>query len=254
MSSLIEAADITKVYIAGKIRVEALRGVTLKVDAGEFVSIMGPSGSGKSTLMNILGCLDRPSAGSYRLAGAEVAHKGDGRLADVRNRVVGFIFQTFNLLPRLNARRNVELPLVYRGLGARERRRLAEAALKGVGLGDRMHHLPGELSGGQQQRVAIARAMASAPQVVLADEPTGNLDTHSGEEIMALFQRLNRERGITIIQVTHDERIARHAGRIIRLRDGLIEADSPVAEPLEAPAELDRLKASEAAESAEVPA
>ena len=243
---MIEVKDLGKEYTMGSTTVHALRGAGLQVNAGEFVAIMGPSGSGKSTLMNILGCLDRASAGSYWLAGEEVSKMTDDQLADIRNRRIGFIFQTFNLLPRLSALQNVELPLMYRGIPAAERRRKSEECLERVGLAGRMRHRPNELSGGQQQRVAIARAIAGSPAIVLADEPTGNLDSRSGEEVMAIFQELN-DSGITIIVVTHDEWIARHAKRVIRLRDGLIVSDELVAARLRAEDELNRMPALEVA-------
>ena len=228
---------IVKVYAEAAIGVRALDGVDLRVDRGEMVAIMGPSGSGKSTLMNILGCLDRPTAGVYEIAGRDVAHLSDDALAEVRNRFMGFIFQNYNLLPRMTALENVELPLIYRGMRGHARREAAEAALAAVGLADRMRHMPAELSGGQQQRVAIARALVTQPEVLLADEPTGNLDSHSGTEIMALVQHLN-DGGITVIMVTHDPRIARHCHRIVQLSDGRIVGDEPVAEPLRAEAEM----------------
>jgi len=204
--------------------VHALRSVSLEIARGEYVAIMGPSGSGKSTLMNLLGCLDTPTDGSYKLNGAYVSHMNDNHLAEIRNREIGFVFQTFNLLARANALRNVELPLIYAGIAAHERRQIALNALKQVGLADRIHHKPNELSGGQRQRVAIARALVNNPAILLADEPTGNLDSKTGNEIMALFEELWRK-GNTIILVTHEEDIARHARRIIRLHDGLIASD-----------------------------
>jgi len=207
--------------------VHALREVSLEIHRGEYVAIMGPSGSGKSTLMNLVGCLDTPTGGTYELNGNQVSEMNDNQLAEIRNREIGFIFQTFNLLPRSDALRNVELPLVYAGIGKRERREIALHALTSVGLADRVHHKPNELSGGQRQRVAVARALVNKPSILLADEPTGNLDSKTGTEIMALFEELS-SRGNTIIVVTHEEEIARQARRIIRIRDGLIASDEPV--------------------------
>ena len=231
--SVISITGLSKEYRMGKVKVPALRGVDLEIPKGQFVAIMGPSGSGKSTLMNILGCLDRPTEGTYLLDGSDVSRKTDNQLADIRNRLIGFIFQTFNLLARTDAMANVELPLIYRGTSGRERREKAGNALEAVGLGARAKHRPNELSGGEQQRVAIARALAAEPKVILADEPTGNLDSRSGEEIMAIFQDLNRQ-GITVILVSHDPDIARHADRIVSLRDGKIIADQMVEDRMDA--------------------
>ncbi len=225
---LIEVQDLKKVYQMGDIAVHALRGLNLGIDKGEFVAIMGPSGSGKSSLMDILGCLSRPTSGSYKLDGEEVGKLSENRLALIRNRKVGFIFQSYNLLPRTNALRNVELPMIYARVPRRERRQRALEALEAVGLADRTHHKPSEMSGGQQQRVAIARALVNNPSIFFADEPTGNLDTKSSKEIMTVFQQLN-ENGNTILMVTHENDIAAYSQRIIRLRDGLIESDERVA-------------------------
>ena len=225
MSALIDIRDVTKTYEMGaETIVHALAGVTLSIDAGDYVAIMGPSGSGKSTLMNLIGCLDTPSTGSYILKGREIATMNDDELAQIRNKEIGFIFQTFNLLPRADAVQNVELPLVYSGLARRERRERAEKALDAVGLGTRKHHRPNEMSGGQRQRVAIARALVNSPSILLADEPTGNLDSKTGEEILALMDDLHRG-GNTIILVTHEDELAQHAARVVRLRDGKIVSD-----------------------------
>jgi putative ABC transport system ATP-binding protein len=232
MQPLIDAHDLEKVYRMGDVQVRALCGASLQVSRGEMVAVMGASGSGKSTLMNILGCLDTPTRGTYLLDGVEVEGLDDDQLAEIRGRKIGFVFQTFNLLPRTTALSNVELPLVYSGIGRRQRHERAMTALEVVGLADRTHHRPNQLSGGQQQRVAIARALVVEPAIILADEPTGNLDSRSGEEIMAIFQRLNAERSITIIFVTHEHDIARHTHRIVRIADGRIVDDQPVLDPL----------------------
>lgn len=224
---LLDIENIKKIYLMGTVEVPALRGVSLQVRENEYLAIMGPSGSGKSTLMNILGCLDTPTEGRYSFGGEDVSRMNDDQLAEIRNRRIGFVFQTFNLLPRASALHNVELPLIYSGVSAAQRREMAKGALEQVGLGDRIHHKPNELSGGQRQRVAIARALVNNPSIILADEPTGNLDTKTGEEIMGLFGDLHKH-GNTIILVTHEEYIAEHAERIIRLRDGVVEKDEVV--------------------------
>jgi len=224
---VIKIEGVTKLYQMGDETIRALRGVALEIRRNEYLAIMGPSGSGKSTLMNMLGCLDTPTAGHYQFSGKDVSVMTDDELADIRNREIGFVFQTFNLLPRSDALHNVELPLIYAGVPRAERIERARQALENVGLGQRMHHRPNELSGGQRQRVAIARALVTRPSIILADEPTGNLDSRTGVEIMALFEQLY-EQGNTIIVVTHEEDIARHARRIVRLRDGLVESDASV--------------------------
>ena len=225
MKEIIRLEDICRIYRVGSQEVRALDGVSLSVYKNEYVAIMGPSGSGKSTLMNILGCLDSPDSGRYVLNGVDVSEMDDGELADVRNREIGFVFQSFNLLPRYNALENVALPMVYAGVPAGERREKAAQALKSVGLEDRMDHRPNELSGGQRQRVALARALINNPSIILADEPTGNLDTHTSVEIMRLFDEIYRN-GNTVIVVTHEEDIAAYAHRVIRLRDGRVESDT----------------------------
>jgi putative ABC transport system ATP-binding protein len=222
--ALIRLQNVSRRYQMGAETVHALRDVSLEIQRGEYVAIMGPSGSGKSTMMNLIGCLDTATAGRYELNGIGVSDMDDNQLAEIRNREIGFVFQTFNLLARSNALRNVELPLIYAGVPAEERRQVALDALTQVGLADRIHHKPNELSGGQRQRVAVARALVNKPSILLADEPTGNLDSKTGAEIMALFEELSRK-GNTIIVVTHEEDIARQSRRIIRLRDGLIASD-----------------------------
>ena len=223
--AVIRTVALTRDYPMGGEVVRALRGVDLEIPRNEFVAIMGPSGSGKSTLMNLIGCLDTPSSGQYWLAGLEVSRMTDDELARVRNQQIGFVFQTFNLLPRASSLHNVELPLVYAGMKAKERRERAERALAAVGLGDRMSHKPAELSGGQRQRVAIARALVTEPSIILADEPTGNLDSTTSEEIMKVFEELHRTRGQTIVMVTHEADIAHHAERVVTLHDGRISSD-----------------------------
>ena len=235
-SAVIELNDICKVYKMGEIEVRALCGVNLAVEAGEMMTIMGPSGSGKSTMMNILGCLDQPTTGTYLLDKRDVSSLEDDQLAEIRNHKIGFVFQTFNLLARTSALENVMLPLIYAGVGRTERLKRAREALESVGLAERMAHTPNELSGGQQQRVAIARALVNNPAIILADEPTGNLDSKSGAEVMAILQWLNRYRGITVALVTHDPRIAQHTNRVIHLYDGLITKEELIAEPLTADA------------------
>jgi len=229
-AAVIQLKDVTKVYRSGQVQVHALRGISLEIARGDLVAIMGPSGSGKSTLMNILGCLDQPTAGQYLLDGVDIGRLSDVQLADIRNRKIGFVFQNYNLLPRTTAVDNVAMPLMY--ARTRVRREKALDALAAVGLADRADHKPSELSGGEQQRVAIARALINDPAVILADEPTGNLDSKTGLEIIAIFQRLNSERGITVVYVTHDQEIARYTRRIIRLIDGHLAGDEPVARPM----------------------
>jgi putative ABC transport system ATP-binding protein len=225
----VELQEVTKVYSMGSVEVHALRGVTLTIEDNEYLAVMGPSGSGKSTLMNLIGCLDVPTAGRYLLDGRDVGGLAEDALADVRNQKIGFVFQTFNLIPRSDVFRNVELPLVYAGVRPAERRRRVEEAIEAVGLTDRADHRPSELSGGQRQRVAVARALVNRPSILLADEPTGNLDSQTGIEILGLFDELHR-RGNTIVLVTHEDEVARHADRVVRLRDGRVESDLATAE------------------------
>ena len=224
---MLEMRDLYKIYKIGDIQVRALDGISLTVEEGEMVAIMGPSGSGKSTMMNIIGCLDQPTSGSYKILGREVAGLDERELARLRNREIGFVFQSFNLLPKLNALQNVELPLIYAGIAPKERLDMARNALAQIGLENRMHHKPKELSGGQQQRVAIARALVNKPRLILADEPTGNLDSHSSVEIMAIFQELNRQ-GITVVLVTHENDIAAYTKRMVRFLDGKIVLDQTI--------------------------
>jgi putative ABC transport system ATP-binding protein len=227
MSTIIQLTNITKLYQVGEEKVHALDGVSIQIQKNEYVAIMGPSGSGKSTLMNIIGCLDTPTSGLYELNNTNVSDMNDNQLAKIRNKEIGFVFQTFNLLARSDVLHNVELPLIYGGVGSMERKKMARAAIERVGLTDRIHHKPNELSGGQRQRVSIARALVTQPSILLADEPTGNLDTKTGDEIMMLFDVLHKE-GNTIILVTHEDDIALHAHRRIRLRDGKMEVDEPI--------------------------
>jgi putative ABC transport system ATP-binding protein len=234
MPPVISVKNLAKTYVVGEVTVRALRGCDFDVEPGEFVAVTGPSGSGKSTLMHILGCLDRPTSGNYFLDGKDVSKMSKDDLAAVRNRKIGFVFQQFNLLARTTALDNVMLPLTYGGVRGRQRREQTEEALQKVGLGDRMHHRPNELSGGQQQRVAIARALVNNPAIVLADEPTGALDSKTGAEIIGLFQRLHREFGQTVIYVTHDPFIARHTERVVRLADGLMVGDEKIDHPIAA--------------------
>jgi putative ABC transport system ATP-binding protein len=231
-SPVIRLQDITKIYRMGEVEVRALRGVSLEVAEGEMLAIMGPSGSGKSTMMNIVGCLDQPTSGTYILKGENVGQLNDDQLAEIRNRRIGFVFQTFNLLARTTALENVMLPLVYAGVGRAVRQISARDALESVGLAHRVNHMPTELSGGQQQRVALARALVNNPAIILADEPTGNLDSKSGTEVMGVLQWLNRRHGITVVLVTHDSMIAHHTGRIVYLHDGRISREESVTEPL----------------------
>ncbi len=248
MSALISVRDLTKTYDLGEMKVRALRGITLDVGAGEFVALTGPSGSGKSTFMHLLGCLDRPSSGAYLLDGHDVAATPKRALSRVRNTTIGFVFQGFNLLPRTSAVENVELPLLYAGgISGRERHQRAVEALQAVGLGDRLHHHPNQLSGGQQQRVAIARALVNRPKLLLADEPTGNLDTRTSIEVMGIFQRLNAERGLTIVLVTHEPDIAEYGTRIVAFRDGLVRSDHAVDVRRSAAVEITRIPQESAA-------
>lgn len=235
MSTLIDVRDLRKTYLLGEIVVNALQGVTLSIERGSFVAIMGESGSGKSTLLNLLGCLDRPTSGRYLLGGTSVETMNRDELAEIRNRKIGFVFQNFNLLPRMDALENVELPLLYKGSDTPNEDELGLRALAGVGLAGREHNFPAQLSGGQQQRVAIARALINKPEILLADEPTGALDSHNGAEIMNIFQTLNEAQGITIVMVTHSDEIASYAGRIVRFRDGLIVADTKVEKSAKVP-------------------
>lgn len=230
---IISMKNLGKTYKNGHIEVEALKNANININKEEFVAIMGPSGSGKSTLMNIIGCLDRSTNGEYWLDGVNISSLNEGELAKIRNLKIGFVFQSFNLLPRITALQNVELPMIYAGIGSKERRRRASAALERVGLEERMHHKPNEMSGGQKQRVAIARALVNSPSIILADEPTGNLDSTSSEEIMAVFQDLNRE-GVTLVLVTHEPDIAEHTKRVLKFRDGFLKSDELVLNPLDA--------------------
>ena len=239
---IISMKDLGKTYKNGKIAVEALKKVNFDIHKEEFVSIMGPSGSGKSTLMNIIGCLDKPTTGNYMLDGSDIASLNEVELAQIRNLKIGFVFQSFNLLPRINALQNVELPMVYAEISSKERKKRALNALERVGLSDRVHHKPNEMSGGQKQRVAIARALVNNPAIILADEPTGNLDSTSGEEVMAVFQDLNKE-GVTIILVTHEPDIASHTMRVIKFRDGLLISDKINERPIDARTVLDQYRA-----------
>ena len=243
MPAVIEIKDLVKDYKLGQVPVHVLKGISFEIERGDFVSIMGPSGSGKSTLMNILGCLDKPTSGSYTLDGISVAKLNRDQLAEIRNKKIGFVFQQFNLLARTSAAENVELPLMYTDASARERRERAMTALFAVGLAGRQDHQPSQLSGGQQQRVAIARSLVNDPKIILADEPTGALDSRTSIEIMAIFQRLNRQEGITMIMVTHDPDIASYSNRNIRFKDGRLQGDERVAQPREALKDLEQLPA-----------
>ena len=243
MPAVIEIKDLVKDYNLGQVPVHVLKGISFEIERGDFVSIMGPSGSGKSTLMNILGCLDKPTSGSYELDGISVAKLNRDQLAEIRNKKIGFVFQQFNLLARTSATENVELPLLYTDTPARERRERAVKALLAVGLAGREDHQPSQLSGGQQQRVAIARSLVNDPKIILADEPTGALDSRTSIEIMAIFQRLNRQEGITMIMVTHDPDIASYSNRNIRFKDGRLQGDERVAQPREALKDLEQIPA-----------
>jgi putative ABC transport system ATP-binding protein len=246
--ALIEIGNITKIYKLGDMAVHALRGVSLEIERGSFVALMGPSGSGKSTIMNILGCLDKPTTGTYHLDGVNVSTLNRDQLAEIRNQKIGFVFQQFNLLARTSAAENVELPLLYSPMEIKDRHRRAMRALSRVGLEGREHHHPNQLSGGQQQRVAIARSLINDPHIILADEPTGALDSRTSAEIMALFQNLNRESGISVVVVTHENDIAEYSNRIIRFKDGHLVSDEPVHHPRDAQRELEALPAEEAEE------
>jgi putative ABC transport system ATP-binding protein len=243
MAAVIEIKDLVKDYMLGQVPVHVLKGISFEIERGDFVSIMGPSGSGKSTLMNILGCLDKPTSGSYTLDGISVAKLNRDQLAEIRNKKIGFVFQQFNLLARTSAAENVELPLMYTDASARQRRERAMTALFAVGLAGRQDHQPSQLSGGQQQRVAIARSLVNEPKIILADEPTGALDSRTSIEIMAIFQRLNRQEGITMIVVTHDPDIASYSNRNIHFKDGRLQADERIAQPREALKDLEQLPA-----------
>jgi putative ABC transport system ATP-binding protein len=252
MAAVIEVEDLVKDYRLGEMPVHVLKGISFEIERGDFVSIMGPSGSGKSTLMNILGCLDKPTSGSYKLDGISVAELNRDQLAEIRNKKIGFVFQQFNLLARTSAAENVELPLMYTDAPARERHERAMKALLAVGLAGREDHQPSQLSGGQQQRVAIARSLVNDPKIILADEPTGALDSRTSVEIMAIFQRLNREQGITMIVVTHDPDIASYSNRHIHFKDGRLQGDERVAHPREARKDLEQLPAEQPEELAAV--